>query len=262
VAGYDWGVATIQYDMLLQFSDDDLSAVPGLAEVRANKDHTKWTCTLREGLKWSDGSPLTSKDVAFTKRIVIDNSMSAYRSALPYRPTFETPDDRTLIWRSEEPTFAPVQPPWVYIVPEHVWKEYDGKDKKEIKSAPNTPSVASGPFTLTGWERGQGWTMERNPYFWGEPPVVDRIEFRVFDNQEAMVQALRNGEIDFADGLQASVFQTLEGADDIQTQRVISDWWLNLAFNFGGQGKDADPHPGLADPSCARRSRWRSTSRR
>jgi ABC-type transport system substrate-binding protein len=91
-------------------------------------------------------------------------------------------------------------------------------------------------------------TMERNPYFWGDRPTIDRIRLRLYANNEAMVQALRNGEIDFAEGLQASVFQTLEDADDIQTQRVISDWWLNLAFNFGGQSKDADPHPGLADP--------------
>jgi peptide/nickel transport system substrate-binding protein len=248
VAGYDWGVATIQYDMLLQFSNEDLSPAPGLAEgCEPNADHTVWTCAIREGLKWSDGTPLTSRDVAFTYRFVIDNAISQYRSYFPYDPTFETPDDRTLIWRSKQPTFAPDMPPFVYIVPEHVWAPYDGKDKKEIKSVPNTPSVASGPFTLIEWERGQGWTMRRNPYFWGDEPVVDRIEFRVFDNQEAMVQALRNGEIDIADGLQPSVFQTLEDVEEVTTQRVVSDWWLNLAFNFGGQSKDSDPHPALAD---------------
>jgi peptide/nickel transport system substrate-binding protein len=248
VGGYDWGVATTQYDMLLKFADEDLSPSPGLAEgCEPNGDHTKWTCTLREGLMWSDGTPLTSEDVAFTFRFAIDNSISVYRSYFPFNPTFETPDDRTLIWKTEQPTFAPDLPPWVYIVPKHIWKEYDGADKKEIKSAPNTPSVASGPFTLTEWERGQGWTMERNPYFWGPEPVVDRIEYRVFDNQEAMVQALKNGEIDFADALQPSVFQTLEEAEDIATQKVVSDWWLNLAFNFGGQSKDADPHPALHD---------------
>jgi peptide/nickel transport system substrate-binding protein len=248
VAGYDWGVATIQYDMLLQFSNEDLSPAPGLAEgCEPNKDHTRWTCSLRDGLRWSDGTPLISKDVAFTYRFVIDNDISAYRSYFPYNPTFETPDDRTLIWKSEQPTFAPDMPPFVYITPKHVWERYDGKDKKEIKSAPNVPSVTSGPFTLTEWERGQGWTMERNPYYWGAPPTVDRIEFRVFDNQEALVQALKNGEIDIADGLQPSVFQTLEDIDNVTTQTVVSDWWLNLAFNFGGQSKDADPHPALAD---------------
>ena len=44
-------------------------------------------------------------------------------------------------------------------------------------------------------------------------------------------------------------------------QHVVSDWWLNLAFNFGGQGPDADALPALHDHGCARPSRWRSTSR-
>lgn len=253
VAGYDWGVATIQYDMLLRFGERDLSPAPGLAErCEPSPDYTVWTCTIRDGVRWSDGTPLTAEDVAFTYRFVIRNNISAYRSYFPYNPTFETPDAQTLVWRSERPTFAPQTPPFVYIAPRHVWERYDGRDRKEIRSAPNTPAIASGPFVLTSWERGQGWTMERNPYFWGDPPTVDRLEFRVFDNQEALVQALKNGEVDYADGIQPSVFRTLEGIPAITPHRIVSDWWLNLAFNFGGQSEDADPHPALADPAVRR----------
>ena len=89
VGGYDWGVATIQYDLLLRFADEDLSASPGLATgCDPSEDRMTWTCHLREGLKWSDGSPLTSEDVAFTYRFVIDNGMSAFRSYFPFNPTF------------------------------------------------------------------------------------------------------------------------------------------------------------------------------
>jgi peptide/nickel transport system substrate-binding protein len=247
-AGSDWTVATAQYDMLLQFSNEDLSPSPGLAEgCESSEDHMTWTCTLRDGLRWSDGTPLTAEDVAFSFRFVIDNKIPQYRSYFPYSPTFETPDDRTLVWRSTRPTFAPDLPPFVFIVPEHVWAPFDGADRREIRNAPNVPSIVSGPFMLTEWTRGQGWTMERNPEFWGPEPAVDRIEFRLFSNQEAMVQALKNGEIDVADGVQPSLFGSLEGAPDVTTHEVVSDWWLNLAFNFGGQGPDADPSPALAD---------------
>lgn len=247
-AGSDWIVATAQYDMLLRFSNEDLSPAPGLAEgCEPSSDYMTWTCTLREGLRWSDGTPLTSEDVAFSFRFVIDNQIPQYRSYFPYSPEFETPDERTLIWRSARPTFAPDLPPFVYIVPDHVWSAYDGANRKEIRSAPNVPSIVSGPFMLTDWDRGQGWTMERNPEFWGQEPVVDRIEFRLFSNQEAMVQALKNGEIDIADGIRPSLFASLQDVPDIETHEVVSDWWLNLAFNFGGQGRDADPNPALAD---------------
>jgi len=247
-AGSDWSVVTVQYDMLLKFAAKDLSPAPSLAEgCEPSADYLTWTCTLRDGLLWSDGTPLTSRDVAFSYRFVIDHKIPQYRSYFPFDPTFDTPDDRTLIWHSQKPTFAPDVPPWAYIVPEHVWGRYRDADLKTIKAVPNTPSIASGPFTLTEWSRGRSWTMERNPNYWGPRPELDRIEFKLYTNNEAMVQALRNGEIDFADGVRPSLVDTLEGAPDIQVQHVVSDWWLNLAFNFGGQSDQADPLPALQD---------------
>ncbi len=247
-AGSDWSVVTVQYDMMLKFAAEDLSPAPSLATgCEPNDDSTEWTCTLREGLRWSDGSPLTSRDIAFTYRFVIDNKIPQYKSYFPSDPTFETPDERTLIWKAEEPTFAPDMPPWVYIVPEAVWAPYDGRELREIRGVQNTPSIGSGPFVLTEWAPGQGWTMERNPYYWGEEPQLDRIEYRLYSNQEAMIQALRNGEIDFADGIKPSLIESVEGIDGVSVQRVVSDWWLNFAFNFGGQGPDADALPALHD---------------
>jgi peptide/nickel transport system substrate-binding protein len=245
-AGSDWSVVTIQYDMLLKFDSETLSPAPSLATgCEPNDDSTVWTCTLRDGLKWSDGSPLTSRDVAFSYRFIVDNKIPQYRAYFKFNPTFETPDDHTLVWTSEQPTFAPEMPPWAPIVPEKVWKGLDGKSLREIKAQPNTPSIASGPFILTDWNQGQGWTMEKNPYYWGQEPVVDRLEFRVYSNQEAMIQALRNGEVDFVDGVRPSLVDSLTGLDNVAIQRVVSDWWLNLAFNFGGQGPDANPLPAL-----------------
>jgi peptide/nickel transport system substrate-binding protein len=247
-AGSDWSVVTAQYDMMLKFDSESLSPAPSLATgCEPNSDSTEWTCTLRDGLRWSDGSPLTSRDIAFSYRFIIDNKVPQYRAYFPFKPTFETPDDRTLIWKSEQPTFAPDMPPWAYIVPEKVWTGVNGKGLAEIKAQPNTPSIGSGPFTLTSWTQGQGWTMEKNPYFWGDPPTVDRIEYRVYSNEEAMVQALRNGEIDLADGVRPSLVKTLENMDNVSVQKVVSDWWLNLAFNFGGQSPDAHPLPALKD---------------
>lgn len=247
-AGSDWTVTTTQYDMLLKFGSEDLSPAPSLAEgCTANDDSTVWTCTIRDGIRWSDGEPLTSEDVAFTYRFVIDHKIPQYKSYFPFSPTFATPDDHTLIWTAEQPTFAPDMPPWVYIVPEHIWSQYDGEDLRTIRAVDNTPAVGSGPFVLTDWQKGQSWTMERNPYFWGDEPVVDEIQYRIFSNQEALVQALRNGEVDLADGIQPSLLASLQGRENIVPQKVVSDWWLNLAFNFGGQGPQADPLPALQD---------------
>ncbi|MGA1299315.1 MAG: ABC transporter substrate-binding protein, partial [Ilumatobacteraceae bacterium] len=212
----EWSAVTLQYDMLMKFSDEDLSASPSLAEsCEHNADYTAWTCTLREGLKWSDGTPLTSRDVAFTYRFVIDQGFSYFTSYFPKGSTFETPDDRTIVWNSPEPTRGMDVPPWVYIVPEHVWGAYIGKTNKEIKQAAVLPNVASGPYIMTEAVPGQSWTFERNPNFWGTEPAYERIVFRLYTNQEAMVQALKNGEIAIADGLESALLPAVEAIPNV-----------------------------------------------
>ena len=240
----------LNYDMLLTFAQEDLSAAPGLATgCTPSSDSMTWTCSIRSGIRWSDGEPLTSRDVAFTYRFVLENGISLYENYLPFNPTFETPNDQTLIWKAERPTFAPIVPPWIYIVPEHIWSQYEGMTPKEIKSVSNTPSVGSGPFQLAEWRPGQLWRMEANPDYWGGAPAIDEVVFRVFNNQEAMAQAVRSGDIDVAGDLNPSLFLALKDQADIHTAKTLPDWWLNLAFNFGGQGSDATNDPALQDLS-------------
>lgn len=247
-SGSDWNVATIQYDMMLQFGNEDLSPQPGLAEAcEPNDDLTEWTCTFRDGITWSDGEPFTSSDVAFTYRLVIDQPISTYAQYFVEGTTFETPDDTTLIWKSPTPTSQPLTPPWIYIVPEHIWDKYADLDKAELRAVENIPSVTTGPFTLTEVNRGENWTLTKNPTYWGDEPNYDEIRFQLYTNQDAMAQALRNGEIDVATYFDSSLLPSLESDENITVQRNVSDWWLNLAFNFGGQGPDADPLPALQD---------------
>ncbi len=251
--GSDWTVATSEYDMMRSFAPEDLTAAPGLAiGCTHNDDYTVWTCDIQQGLQWSDGEPLTAEDIAFTYRFVIDNKIPQYKSYFPSNPTFTTPDDHTLVWTSEKPTFAPDMPPWVYIVPEHDWAPYNGKTLKEIRAVDGMDTAVSGPYMLTEWTHGQGWTMEKNPYFRGPEPAIDRVDYHLYTNQEAMIQALKNAEIDVADGLQPSLIGSIENAPEITVQKVVSDWWLNLAFNFGGQNPDADPLPALHDHDVRR----------
>ena len=103
---------------------------------------------------------------------MIEHKIPQYISYFPFHPVFTTPNDTTLVWTAEKPTFAPSMPPWVYIVPEHVWSKYQDADLKTIKTAPNTPSIASGPFILTSWSRGQGLDDGSQPVLLG--PAADR----------------------------------------------------------------------------------------
>lgn len=244
----EFEAVTLQYDMLMKYSDVDLTAAPGIATgCDPNADRTVWTCKIRPGLKWSDGVPLTSKDVAFSYKFAIDKEMPYFSGYFPEGTTFETPDDTTLIWKSPTPTNGPNVPAWVYVAPEHVWAKYADKDLKEITSVKVLPNVASGPFVMTTAVDGQSWTFERNPNFWGPKPAYQTIVFQLFTNQEAMVQALKNGQIDIADGLEPALLPAVEKLSNVAIQKVVSDWWVNMAFNFGGQGPASKPLPALQD---------------
>jgi peptide/nickel transport system substrate-binding protein len=156
------------------------------------------------------------------------------------------PDENTLIWRMSEPNYSPLFPPWIPILPEHVWSGFDG-DPKAARGFENLPAVGSGPFQLVEWREGQLWRMEANEDYWDGAPGVDEIVFRSFDNQEAMALALREGEVDLVSGLLPTVARSLEGVEDVAIHEAAGRGFMNLAFNFGGQGSKATNHPALQD---------------
>jgi peptide/nickel transport system substrate-binding protein len=255
-AEYRW--MSLQYDLLLNFDPATSAAAPGLAtEVPSvenggiSDDHLTYTFNIRDDATWQDGEPVTARDVAFTYRFVLDNGFGALNNYLPYDPTFETPDDRTLIWHQSKPSLAPILPPYIPILPEHIWSKFDG-DPKAAKQFENIPAIGSGPFQLTEWREGQFFQLEANADYWGGAPNVDGIVFQTFENAETMALALRDGELDVASGFPPNIYRSLDGQPGITTYEAAGRGFMNLAFNFGGQGDGATNHPALQDVTVRR----------
>ena len=94
-----------------------------------------------------------------------------------------------------KPSIAPLIPPWIYILPQHIW---GGMSKDEIKKFenfdPDTGApVTSGPFHLVEWNKDEDWTLEANDNYWGGDPTIDRVIFKRYTNAETMVQDLKQG---------------------------------------------------------------------
>lgn len=251
--GAEYEFLALNYDMLLRFDERTLAAAPGLATEVPTKenggvseDGMTYTFHIRDDATWHDGTPVTSRDVAFTYRFVLDNKIGAYNNYLPYDPEFRTPDDSTLVWTTSAPSLAPVAPPYIPILPEHIWAEYDG-NAKAGKQFENIPAIGSGPFQLVEWQEGRFWRVEVNEEYWGGPALVDEIVFRAFDNAETMALALRDGEVDLVSGLPPNIARSLEGQPDIAVHEAVGRTFLNFAFNFGGQNPAATNHPALDD---------------
>jgi peptide/nickel transport system substrate-binding protein len=249
----DYEFLFLNYDQLLNFDKDTLAATDGLAYYppEESTDGKTWTFKIRTGVKWSDGVPLTAKDVAFTFNFIKDNHMGAFFNYLGDAKSFEAPDDETFIWRLNTPSTAPIAPPWLPIIPEHIWSRFDGKDAKTIKEFKNIPAVGSGAFNLTDWKPGQYMSLDANKDYWGGTPYIDRIVWKVYDNPEALKLALINGEIDAAEALPPAIFQQIQNVSNITTNVSNANYYDDLAFNFRGAPGAAFPGSpaGTADPS-------------
>ena len=257
----EYELSFLNYDMLLHFDRETLGPAPGLAtDWESSEDGLTWTFTIRDDATWQDGEPVTAHDIAFTYNYILDNNISLYTSYFPLTDEITATDDHTLVWKTKKPTLAPEAPPWVYIIPEHIWGEFD--KVSDAKKFDNVPAVGSGPFQLVEWKRGQFMRLEANKDYWGGAPTVDELVFRVFKNEEAMVQALRKGEIDFAEAIPANLFESIKNVDGIQTHVGAAGSFTQMSFNMVANGDerpycqdynlDMDPcestgHPALLD---------------
>ena len=242
----------MNYDLLVNFSTEDYSPVPGLAESwEVSDDGLTWTFHIRQGVEWHDGEPFTAHDVAYTYNRVLDERIGCCISYLKLVETVEAADDFTLEITTKQPTTG-ILSAWIYILPEHIWSEIGKEERKTFENFPDP--VGTGAFHVIEWQKGQFFRLEANPDYWGGAPKVDEIVYRVFNNEDAAVQALRNGEIDFADTLQSTPFESLQGVENVETSAANAIAFDELAINSGGDATqpDSDGHPALKDLAVRR----------
>ena len=210
-----WECFRVGYNFLTWY-DADFKPVPDLAtEVPSvenggiTEDGKVWTFHLRPNVKWSDGQPLTARDVAYTYNRILRQEIGMYIGYFPNVTKVEAPDDQTVVITSKKPN-AVLTALYVPILPEHIWK--DVPDNK-AESWPNVPMVSSGPFHVTEVKNGKYVKMEKNEYYkdgFGVDPVVDQVFFNMYQTQDGVVADYKAGNLDAAIELDAGFFQSLK----------------------------------------------------
>jgi peptide/nickel transport system substrate-binding protein len=222
-------VINMQYNLLIQFSQEDLSPVPGIAESwEASDDGLTWTYHLNPDATWSDGEPVTSEDVKYTYERIQEEEQGTYIDYVRQIDRIETPDDQTVVLHTKKPSVQMLSI-WVPILPKHIWEEVPADESKTFK---NEPAVGSGPFQAQEWRRGQFVRLVKNPHYFRSEPAVDEIVIQFYDNPDTMVQALKQGEVDFIDSIPTRLFQSLEGEPQIETLSSSDAGFTELGFNL------------------------------
>jgi len=142
--------------------------------VTISDDGLVYTFTLREGLRWSDGEPITMQDFYFTYAALMSGKLDTPNSKqVADIIQIEVLDDRTAAVTFARPDCAHLSVLQFGWLPMHVFTDdvasYDWEDLAghEFNSR---PTVFSGPFMFQEWVRGDHWSVERNPRYWRGAP--------------------------------------------------------------------------------------------
>jgi peptide/nickel transport system substrate-binding protein len=232
----------LQYATLTDKAAADFHTIPGLAESwKGSEDKRTWTYKLRDGLKWSDGKPLTSEDIAWTVNTSREEEWLNH-SATTANLTATAPDPTTVVLKSsvDDPKLPTMD---VYILPKHIWGKMSAAERRKYEGE---DGVGSGPFVLEKFEKGQFARFKANPHYYKGKPAVDKVVLRKFNNPDAEVAALKTGELDAAWNIPGNAFTQLEKDPNIVTNEGFQGSFSEIALN-GGDGLKK-PHPALLDP--------------
>jgi peptide/nickel transport system substrate-binding protein len=250
---------------LVEFDHDRQDYAPALAESwRRSDDMRSVEVVLREGLKFSDGQPLTAEDVAFTLRALYDPKVTSpvYRDAMmigekPFEAKVADPRRLTVVF--PEPVLVPEN----YlsnlgILPRHVLEPVLQKgefDKAYAVTADPQSVVTSGKFTVESSAPGERVVLRRNPNYWrrdsagNQLPYLDTLTLEVITDENNAVARLNQGALHVYDRLRPADFASLRGgagaarAYDLGPGLYSDTLWFNL-----NPGRRADGKP-YVDPA-------------
>ena len=178
------------YETLVQYNDVDPSQKPKAwlaTKWEWNTDYTQVKFTIRNGVKWSDGTPLTAEDVAFTFNL-IKNTPALNTSSIPFGDITTSGNTVTINFTSNQFVHQTAMY-GQFIVPEHIWKNQDPTKWT------NQKPVGTGPYVLKTWST-QGVTLTANPNYWGGKLKVPTIRYVEYNDNTSLTSAMTSGQVD------------------------------------------------------------------
>lgn len=201
-------VLSLLYGTLTEL-DEGLEVVPGLAEEwEVSEDGLSVTFHLREGVTFVDGSELDAEDVVASYTAIKDEDTAAVSATyLSTVSEIEAVDSHTVELTLNSPDaalFFKLAVSSTAILPA-------GADLDEIQTTPN----GTGPFIMENRTPSESITLASNPNFWGGEPILDRVEYRIIPDEQAVVSALQAGNVHMATFDDPLVAETIGGTVDV-----------------------------------------------
>ncbi|MFE4535507.1 ABC transporter substrate-binding protein [Streptomyces scopuliridis] len=209
-----------------------------LADRFEMAEPTAWSVRLRDGVCYSDGSPVTVEDVATALGMYGKVNGSFLLGLFPELPTVEKTGPRTFLLHTREP--VPVLDRLMANI--HITPAAANRPE-ELQTG-----LGSGPYRVLKANAGAGeYTLGRNPAYWGTRPRIDTVRVRFVPEESSRVVALRSGELDVVDTLTPDSAEQLTGLPGVQVEETSGVRMCQLFYNF--RKPEGTP---LADPRVRR----------
>ncbi|RWD37175.1 MAG: ABC transporter substrate-binding protein [Mesorhizobium sp.] len=191
----DFWVFSNVYDVLIRVDKGGAKLEPGLAESwTVSEDGLTYTLKIRDA-KFSDGSPLTAQDAAFSLLRIRDDPGSLWSDSYKVIDKAEATDDRTLVVKLKTPS-APFLS--TLAMPGASVLSKAGMEALGAEAYAENP-IASGAFTLKEWRRGDRVILEKNPNFWEADRVqLDGVEWISVPDDNTRMLNVQAGQLDAA----------------------------------------------------------------
>lgn len=230
------------FEGLVKF-DRNNNVVPALAESwEKSDDGLTWTFHLRKNLKWSDGSPLTSKDFAYAWRRIADPATAApygydLLSVVKGYPEaakgdvsklgVETPNANTFV--------VHLSAPCIYFDKITTFPVLVPVQEKTIKAAgdkwtvdPKT-YISNGPYYMTEFTDGSQIVFEKNPYYWDvENITFDKIVWHLIEDPNTSYTAYNEGNIQLIKDVPTEEIPSLRGSSEFHVEPIMGTYYLSF----------------------------------
>jgi peptide/nickel transport system substrate-binding protein len=241
----DSWVTNLMYPRLLTIGTDGEKAPYLAKDWGYSADGRTGFFEIRNDFKWSDGTPVTARDVAYSINVVKEQNPTGnvvYGFMTNVKQATAVSDTRVELELSRPDTIVvPEVGFWQVIVPEKQFSKHNPVEKFTNDS----DWVSAGPFKLTDINKGQSYTMERvtpYPIAPGGKPAASKVVFRVYPDVNTEILALEKGEVDvIANALPPAEVENLEQKDGIEVEEVPGLGFTHLSFNLD--------RPVLQDPN-------------
>ncbi len=217
------------YDTLLRTTKDGLGVEPALAtKWEPSADGLTWTFAIKEGVKFSDGTPMTAEDVRVSLMQCAQGAKSVWKDNYKAIKDIQAPDAKTIKMTLNQP-HAPLLSELAMfsagIMPAQAATDSDKDGYDSYKTR------GTGAYSIDGWKKGDPVVLKRNPNYWKSTPSLDEVRVEYVADDNTRILKLQGAEVDVIDFVPFSQIQTLNAAGNIKAQTYVIQQMSTLLMN-------------------------------